>query len=198
MGVVSGLNREIENSIVKMIQTDAAINSGNSGGGMFNTKGELIGIPSMKFSSVGFGASIEGIGMAIPIDVVRPIVESLIRFGQVTRPKLGVTVSTIRGTEEPEAGALPAGVYVSAVQTGGAAERAGVRAGDIVLAIDGERVRQHTDLTNAINTRSIGDVVTLTIYRVPDLPELTVNDPIPLGETIQIDVTLTAQDAAQA
>ncbi len=198
VGVVSGLNREIENSIVKMIQTDAAINSGNSGGGMFNTKGELIGIPSMKFSSVGFGASIEGIGMAIPIDVVRPIVESLIRFGQVTRPKLGVTVSTIRGTEEPEAGALPAGVYVSAVQTGGAAERAGVRAGDIVLAIDGERVRQHTDLTNAINTRSIGDVVTLTIYRVPDLPELTVNDPIPLGETIQIDVTLTAQDAAQA
>ena len=198
VGVVSGLNREIENSIVKMIQTDAAINSGNSGGGMFNTKGELIGIPSMKFSSVGFGASIEGIGMAIPIDVVRPIVESLIRFGQVTRPKLGVTVSTIRGTEEPEAGALPAGVYVSAVQTGGAAERAGVRAGDIVLAIDGERVRQHTDLTNAINTRSISDVVTLTIYRVPDLPELTVNDPIPLGETIQIDVTLTAQDAAQA
>lgn len=198
VGVVSGLNREIENSIVKMIQTDAAINSGNSGGGMFNTKGELIGIPSMKFSSVGFGASIEGIGMAIPIDVVRPIVESLIRFGQVTRPKLGVTVSTIRGTEEPEAGALPAGVYVSAVQTGGAAERAGVRAGDIVLAIDGERVRQHTDLTNAINTRSVGDVVTLTIYRVPDLPELTVNDPIPLGETLQIDVTLTAQDAAQA
>ncbi|WP_346026522.1 S1C family serine protease [Beduinella massiliensis] len=198
VGVVSGLDREIENSIVKMIQTDAAINSGNSGGGMFNTRGQLIGIPSMKFTSVGYGASIEGIGMAIPMDVVKPIVESIIKFGQVTRPKLGITVSTIRGTETPVEGALPAGVYVSGVQGGGAAERAGVMDGDIILSVDGKRVRQHTDLTNVINTRTVGDTVELEIYRVPNLPELTVNDRIPKGETLKITVELVAQDASQA
>lgn len=198
VGVVSGLDREIENSIVKMIQTDAAINSGNSGGGMFNTRGQLIGIPSMKFTSVGYGASIEGIGMAIPMDVVKPIVESIIKFGQVTRPKLGITVSTIRGTETPVEGALPAGVYVSGVQGGGAAERAGVIDGDIILSVDGKRVRQHTDLTNVINTRTVGDTVELEIYRVPNLPELTVNDRIPKGETLKITVELVAQDASQA
>lgn len=198
VGVVSGLDREIENSIVKMIQTDAAINSGNSGGGMFNTRGQLIGIPSMKFTSVGYGASIEGIGMAIPMDVVKPIVESIIKFGQVTRPKLGITVSTIRGTETPVEGALPAGVYVSGVQQGGAAERAGVRDGDIILSVDGKRVRLHTDLTSVINTRTVGDKVELEIYRVPNLPELTVNDRIPKGETLKITVELVAQDASQA
>ncbi|MEI3407188.1 MAG: trypsin-like peptidase domain-containing protein [Christensenellales bacterium] len=94
IGVVSALNRELEGtSIVKMMQTDAAINSGNSGGGLFNTKGELIGIPSLKYSSNGVrdAASIEGIAMAIPVDVVKPIVESLIQFGKVTRPKLGIS-----------------------------------------------------------------------------------------------------------
>ena len=198
VGVVSGLNREIENSIVKMIQTDAAINSGNSGGAMFNTRGQLIGIPSMKFTSVGYGASIEGIGMAIPMDVVKPIVDSIIKFGQVTRPKLGITVSTIRGTETPVEGALPAGVYISSVQAGSAAEKAGIKDGDIVLSVDGKRVRQHTDLTNVVNTRMVGDKVELEIYRVPNLPDLTINDRIPKGETMKITVELAAQDAAQA
>ena len=198
VGVVSGLNREIENSIVKMIQTDAAINSGNSGGAMFNTRGQLIGIPSMKFTSVGYGASIEGIGMAIPMDVVKPIVDSIIKFGQVTRPKLGITVSTIRGTETPVEGALPAGAYISSVQAGSAAEKAGIKDGDIVLSVDGKRVRQHTDLTIVVNTRMVGDKVELEIYRVPNLPDLTINDRIPKGETMKITVELAAQDAAQA
>lgn len=102
VGVVSALNRELESSsIVKMLQTDAAINSGNSGGGLFNTRGELIGIPSLKFSSNGKDdiASIEGIAMAIPVDVVQPIVNSIIQYGKVTRPKLGISVMTIRGSE---------------------------------------------------------------------------------------------------
>ena len=113
VGVVSALNRELEgSSIVKMLQTDAAINSGNSGGGMFNTRGELIGIPSLKFSASGSRgvASIEGIAMAIPMDVVQPVVNSLIQYGKVTRPKLGISVMTLRGSEEPTEGSLPAGV----------------------------------------------------------------------------------------
>lgn len=193
VGVVSALNRELEgSSIVKMLQTDAAINSGNSGGGMFNTRGELIGIPSLKFSSTGSRgeASIEGIAMAIPMDVVRPVVESLIANGRVTRPRLGISVMTLRGSEEATAGLIPAGVYVSAVTEGGPAQRAGVQADDIIIRIDGERVRLHTDMTNTIAGKKAGESVTLTIYRIPGLSSLTVQDRIPAGETLEITVQL--------
>lgn len=193
VGVVSALDRELEDqSIVKMLQTDAAINSGNSGGGMFNTKGELIGIPSLKFSSSGRKgtASIEGIAMAIPMDVVQPVVNSLIQYGKVTRPKLGISVMTLRGSEEPTEGMLPAGVYVSAVSAGGSADVAGIRPGDIIIRIDGERVMLHTDLTNRIAAKSPGDTMTLTVYRIEGLEELTLQDKIPKGETIDFNIKL--------
>ena len=193
VGVVSALNRELENSsIVKMLQTDAAINSGNSGGGMFNTKGELIGIPSLKFSSSGSRkiASIEGIAMAIPMDVVQPVVNSLIQYGKVTRPKLGISVMTLRGSEEPEEGKIPAGVYVSAAAEDGAAYQAGIRQDDIIIRIDGKRVTLHTDLTNLIAMKHPGDAVTLTVYRIPELGRLTVQDRIPKGEIIDFTVEL--------
>lgn len=193
VGVVSALNRELEgSSIVKMIQTDAAINSGNSGGGMFNTRGELIGIPSLKFSSSGSRdiATIEGIAMAIPMDVVQPIVNSLIQYGKVTRPKLGISVMTLRGSEEPTEGMIPAGVYVSAVTAGGPAEKAGICTDDIILKVDGERITLHTDLTNRIATKSPGESVTLTVYRIPGLAELTVQDRIPKGELLELTVEL--------
>lgn len=193
VGVISALNRELEgSSIVKMIQTDAAINSGNSGGGMFNTRGELIGIPSLKFSSSGSRgeASIEGIAMAIPMDVVRPVVESLIATGKVTRPRLGISVMTLRGSEEPTEGLIPAGVYVSAVTSGSPAQRAGIQADDIIVRIDGERVRLHTDLTNTIARKRAGERVTLTVYRIPGLSDLTVQDRIPSGKTLEIQVQL--------
>lgn len=195
VGVVSALNRELEgSSIVKMLQTDAAINSGNSGGGMFNTRGELIGIPSLKFSSSGTRgmASIEGIAMAIPMDVVQPIVNSLIQYGKVTRPKLGISVMTLRGSEEPKAGTLPAGVYVSAVSKGSPAERAGIRPDDIIIRVDGERIMLHTDLTNHIAAKHPGDSVTLTVYRIEGLSELTVQDRIPKGEELEFVIELQA------
>lgn len=193
VGVISALNRELEgSSIVKMLQTDAAINSGNSGGGMFNTRGELIGIPSLKFSSSGRQdiASIEGIAMAIPMDVVQPIVNSLIQYGKVTRPKLGISVMTLRGSEEPTEGRIPAGVYVSAVTEGGPAAQAGIQADDIIIRVDGERITLHTDLTNRIAAKKPGESVTLTIYRIPRLAELTVQDRVPKGEEIEVTVEL--------
>lgn len=193
VGVVSALGREIEDSsFVKMLQTDAAINSGNSGGGMFNTRGELIGIPSLKFSSSGSRgiASIEGIAMAIPMDVVQPVVNSLIQYGKVTRPKLGISVMTLRGSEEPTEGMIPAGVYVSAVAEGSPAEKAGIRAHDIIIRIDGERVTLHTDLTNHIASKQPGDTVTLTVYRIPGIAELTVQDRIPAGKEQEFTVEL--------
>lgn len=193
VGVISALNRELEDSsIVKMIQTDAAINSGNSGGGMFNTKGELIGIPSLKFSTSGEDgvASIEGIAMAIPMDVVGPVVNSLIQYGKVTRPKLGISVMTLRGSEEPTDGRIPAGVYVSAVTKGSPAQKAGIQVDDIIIRMDGERVMRHTDLTNRIASHVAGDSVTLTIVRIPGLGQLTVQDRIPAGETLDVTVVL--------
>ena len=193
VGVVSALNRELEGStIVKMIQTDAAIKSGNSGGGMFNTKGELIGIPSLKFSASSRDrvASIEGIAMAIPMDVVKPVVTGIIQHGKVTRPKIGISVMTIRGTQEPQEGMIPAGVYVSAVEKDGPADRAGLLPDDIILKIDGERIVQHTELTNRIAMKTAGSTVALTIYRIPGLQALTFQDRIPQGETIEIKVEL--------
>ena len=194
VGVVSALNRELDgsSSIVKMLQTDAAINSGNSGGGLFNTRGELIGIPSLKFSSAGEKniASIEGIAMAIPMDVVKPVVSSIIQYGKVTRPKLGISVMTLRGSEEPTDGLILAGVYVSAVTKDSPAEKAGIRPDDIILKVDGERVMLHTDLTNRIAGKQAGDNVKLTIYRIPGLADLTVQDRVPRGEVIEVEVQL--------
>ena len=193
VGVVSALNRELgETSIVKMIQTDAAINSGNSGGGMFNTKGELIGIPSLKFSSSGQRgmASIEGIAMAIPADVVKPIVTSIIQYGKVTRPKLGISVMTLLGNEEIEGGSIPAGVLVSTVEKGSPAERAGIRKDDIIVMVDGDRITLHTDLINQIAMHAAGDLVDMVVYRIPNLSSLTLDDKVPEGEIVEIQVEL--------
>ena len=193
VGVVSAVDREIEgSSIVKMIQTDAAIKSGNSGGGMFNTRGELIGIPSLKFSSSGQKgmASIEGIAMAIPMDVVHPIVSSIIRYGRVSRPRLGISVMTLRGSEEHEKGVLPAGVYVSTVEENSPAHLAGIKPNDIILYADGERMKLHSDLTGHVATRAAGEILSLTIYRIPGLENLTVEDEIPLGKTLEIPIVL--------
>lgn len=193
VGVISALERELKGeSIVKMIQTDAAINSGNSGGGMFNTRGELIGIPSLKFSSTGSRqmASIEGIAMAIPMDVVQSVVANLIQYGKVTRPRLGISVMSLRGSEETTDGLIPAGVYVSAVSEGSPAQKAGIQPDDIIIRVDGERVKLHTDLTNQIAMKTAGDTVTLTIYRIPGLADLTLQDDIPKGETLEVVVSL--------
>ena len=193
IGVVSALNRELEGtSIVKMMQTDAAINSGNSGGGLFNTKGELIGIPSLKYSSNGVrdAASIEGIAMAIPVDVVKPIVESLIQFGKVTRPKLGISVVTLRGSEEPTDGLIPAGVLVTSVSQDSPAQNGGLCQNDIILKMDGERIMLHTDLINRIAVRSAGEQITLTVCRIPGIENLTVQDKVPIGEILEIPITL--------
>ena len=199
VGVVSALNREIDgSSIVKMLQTDAAINSGNSGGGMFNTRGELIGIPSLKFSSSGRRdvASIEGIAMAIPMDVAQPIVNSLIQYGKVTRPKLGISVMTLRGSEEPREGMLPAGVYVSAVSEGSIAQQAGIMPDDIIIRVDGKRIMLHTDLTNHIASKQPGDHVRLSVYRISGLSKLTVQDRVPKGEELEFDVELQVPSQA--
>ena len=167
VGYVSGINREVatDNTIISMIQTDAAINPGNSGGPLFNMYGQVIGITTAKYSgTTGSGASIEGIGFAIPIDDVMPIINDLIDYGYVTGAYMGVTVMN---TDEQAAAmyGLPTGARIEEVVKGGAADRAGLQVKDIVIDLGGHKVSNITDLTRALRHFKAGDTTTITVLR---------------------------------
>ena len=179
-GAVSALNREItlSNSVtMNLIQTDCAINSGNSGGALFNLYGEVIGITNAKYSGSGSGASIDNIGFAIPINHVRGIVESIIENGYVAKPYIGVAVSDV--SEETMSYGLPAGAAVKAVSEDSPAEKAGLQVNDIITAVNGKEISGRTGLSEAVSAASVGDTLTLTVYRQ--------------GNTISVDVTVGEQ-----
>ncbi len=179
-GAVSALNREItlSNSVtMNLIQTDCAINSGNSGGALFNLYGEVIGITNAKYSGSGSGASIDNIGFAIPINHVRGIVESIIENGYVAKPYIGVTVSDV--SEETMSYGLPAGAAVRVVSEDSPAEKAGLQVNDIITAVNGKEISGRTGLSEAVSAASVGDTLTLTVYRQ--------------GNTISVDVTVGEQ-----
>ena len=167
IGYVSGINREVttDNTIISMIQTDAAINPGNSGGPLFNMYGEVIGITTAKYSgTTGSGATIEGIGFAIPIDDVIPIINDLIDYGYVTGAYMGVTVQNTDAESAAMYG-LPTGAYIVSVEQGGAAHRAGIQPKDIVIELGGHKVSSITDLTRALRNFKAGDTTTVTLLR---------------------------------
>ena len=179
-GAVSALNREItlSNSVtMNLIQTDCAINSGNSGGALFNLYGEVIGITNAKYSGSGSGASIDNIGFAIPINHVRGIVESIIENGYVAKPYIGVNVSDV--SEETMGYGLPAGAAVRDVSEDSPAEKAGLQVNDIITAVNGKEISGRTGLSEAVSAASVGDTLTLTVYRQ--------------GNTISVDVTVGEQ-----
>ena len=166
-GSVSALNREVtlsSNVTMNLIQTDCAINSGNSGGALFNLYGEVVGITNAKYSgSSGSGASIDNIGFAIPINSVRSIVDSIIEKGYVTKPYIGVMVSDV-GEESTKYG-LPEGAAVVSVTEGGPAEKAGIKANDIITEVNGKAISGKSDLSAVISEHAAGDKLTLSIYR---------------------------------
>ena len=168
VGYVSGIDREVSTdslTTISMIQTDAAINPGNSGGPLFNMQGEVIGITTAKYSgTTGSGATIEGIGFAIPIDDVAPLIEDLISHGYVTGAYMGVTVTNTDEAAAAQFG-LPTGAYIDGVEEGGAAQKAGIRPKDIVIALDDYEVRNVTDLTRALRHYKAGDTATVTLLR---------------------------------
>ena len=167
VGYVSGKDRDVttDNTIINMIQTDAAINSGNSGGPLFNMKGEVVGITTAKYSgNSGSGASIEGIGFAIPIDDVSGIISDLADFGYVTGAYLGVTVRNM-DSEASTLYGLPLGAYVETVEAGGAASRAGIQPKDIITDLGGYKVEGITTLTRALRKFKAGDTTTITVIR---------------------------------
>ena len=167
VGYISGINREVttDNTIINMIQTDAAINPGNSGGPLFNMRGEVIGITTAKYSgTTDSGASIEGIGFAIPIDDVKGIIADLVDFGYVTGAYLGVTVENMDAAAASKY-SLPIGAYVRSVEPGMAADRAGIQPKDIIVELGGKTVSSITDLTRALRNYKAGDTTTVTLVR---------------------------------
>ena len=167
-GYVSALPREINISgkPISMFQTDAAINAGNSGGPLFDMAGNVIGITSAKISGItGSGASIEGVGFAIPINEALRVVYDLQEYGYVRgRAFLGVTVKELDAATADTYG-LPVGPIVQSVVADSCADKAGIAVKDIILAFNGRNVKTYTQLMSALNKCSAGDVVTLRIYR---------------------------------
>ena len=165
-GVVSALDREVtfsDGTRMDLIQTDCAINSGNSGGALFNLYGEVIGITNAKFSSSGSGASIDNIGFAIPLNTVRDIVASIIEKGIVAKPYMGISVATV--SEEVKGYGLPAGASVQAIEPDSPAEKAGLLRNDIITEANGETITTSSELVDMVGSCSPGDVMTLTVFR---------------------------------
>lgn len=166
-GIVSALNREItinENNMT-LIQTDAAINAGNSGGPLVNSYGQVIGINSAKMTSSYSSASVEGLGFAIPINDASAIIDDLINYGYVRgKPQIGIIARDVSDTVS-EAYGIPVGVYVYAVTEGGAAEQAGIQQGDVIIAANGKTVTTYDELNQEKNAFQAGDTLSLTITR---------------------------------
>ena len=175
-GVVSALNREVTFSggtVMGLLQTDCAINSGNSGGALFNLYGEVVGITNAKYSgSSSSGASIDNIAFAIPIDSVRAIVESIIEKGYYAKPVIGVSVTDV--DENSRQLGIPAGAWVKEVTAGGAAEAAGIQANDVITAINGTEISGVSDLKRILAKASAGDELSLVIWRKNQSLTLTV------------------------
>ena len=166
-GYVSGTDRSIstDGSIINMIQTDAAINSGNSGGPLFNAYGEVVGITSAKYSgTTPSGATIEGIGFAIPMDDVIDMLEDLRQYGYITGAYLGVMVQDMDPTVAATYG-FPMGAYVREVTPGYAAQRAGVMAKDIITNIGGHKIESMNDLKRVLRGYDAGDKTTICVWR---------------------------------
>ena len=232
-GIVSGLDREIESDTVErdrygrktqvvntMIQTDAAINSGNSGGGMFNTAGQLVGIPTLKYSGSRSynSAMIESIGMCIPINEAKDIInealngekpaaedgmtgstpdasrqENKAQNDRTGKPRLGVTVTTLNTN-----GQVPNGAYIVSVQEGSPAQRAGLQAGDILVELNGEVVSNTTDMMKYLENSQEGDVVTVKVWRpqeVEDAENARISTNGEYVEDIQVSLAILDQIA---
>ena len=223
VGVVSALNREVTDSNYDrfgrrytttntMIQVDAAINSGNSGGGMFNVLGQLQGIPARKYASPGFSSSstqVDNIGMCIPINVAKPLIEEVLRSydgtpvttnsqsasandSMLSKPRLGVTVKTLSSQVSEK---LPMGSYVAKVEEHSPAAEAGIKVGDIIVAVDDEVCSSSTALIAKLQEYNEGDVITVKVFRAEGMEQFADQTSIDLdkvgdGEYVDVSVTL--------
>lgn len=170
-GIVSAVNREVESdgSVYYAIQTDAAINEGNSGGALVNSNGEVIGINTLKLAGTG----IEGVGFAIPISSTTSIVDQLIEFQTVKRPYIGISGSSV-STTVSERYNVPEGIYVEEVEKDSPAEKSGLQKADIITKIEGNEVKSVNELNKIKYTYKIGDTIKLTIVRNNEEMEISI------------------------
>ena len=181
-GIISALQRTSVSSNnttrnVDYIQHDAPINSGNSGGGLFDYQGNLIGINTLKYGGSYYSnSSYEGLGFAIPIETAYPIAQQLIENGKVLRPQLGITVKDYDGPDEPMQDYAPASVCVYGVTEGGPAEKAGIKQYDFITAINGKRITSRRELTTLLDKFQPGDTVTVTVVRYNNVSMMPVNN----------------------
>ncbi len=177
-GIISAINRNVSvnGRTMNLIQTNAALNSGNSGGPLINTYGQVIGINTIKIGTFADDAGVEGLGFAIPSATVKDIVTQIISQGYVSgRPKLGITGESISLFYQRYY-RLPAGLFVTDIAPGSNVEKAGLEVGDVLISVDGNKVYSQNDLDTLLYQYSAGDVVTLVIYRG--------------GRTMQADIPL--------
>ena len=175
-GIVSAVNREVTDSDGKtytLIQTDAAINAGNSGGALVNSEGKVIGINTLKLEGTG----IEGLGFAIPINSTTDITSQLIEYSKVKRPYIGLTGMDL-DEETAKKYNLVAGVYVKSIEDFSSAEKAGIKPGDVIIEADGTKISTMDDLNKIKNSHKIGDEMKIKVNREGQERELTVT----LGE----------------
>ncbi|MEO8203760.1 MAG: DegQ family serine endoprotease [Betaproteobacteria bacterium] len=163
-GIVSAKSRSLpDGTIVPFIQTDAAINPGNSGGPLFNMQGEVIGINSQIYSGTG---GYQGLSFAIPIDVATKVQAQLVATGKVTRGRLGVMIQNVDQALAQSFGLdKPQGALISAVEPGSAADKAGLKSGDVIVKMDGKDVVNSTDLPLAVAEKAPGSQASLSIVR---------------------------------
>jgi len=189
VGYVSAKDRDVttDGTTINMIQTDAAINSGNSGGPLFNMKGEVVGITSAKYSGASSsGATIEGIGFAIPMDDVMKLTGDLMEFGYVKGAYMGVMISDMDPQFASIAGVygLPVGPIIQSTEEGGPAHKAGIQAGDIVLKLGSAEITSVAELTRTLRNYEPGDTATIQVYRE--------------GKTLELKITFVEKPASAA
>ena len=195
MGIVSAVGREVtfsSGSSMALIQTDAAINSGNSGGPLFNLYGEVVGITNAKFSTnaMSGSASIDNIGFAIPINQVRVIVDSIIAYGYIVKPYLGVSIANV--SEELQSYGIPQGASVQVVNEDSPAEKAGLQEKDIITAANETEIHSSSDLVRFVSACKPGDELTLSVYRRGESELLNIH--VVLGEQQQEAKTSTVDE----
>ncbi len=229
VGVISSTDRKISTSDYTdrygkrsenyntMIQTDAAINSGNSGGGLFNTSGELIGIPTLKYanrSNLTNSAPIDGIGFAIPINEVKEIIDNAINgkgemiskedaqhgtaLTENPKPRMGVTISNINPNSPAVlSGKIPQGISVRNVEKNSPAELAGIKVDDIIVDIDDTIVKTANEMMEIISKKNADDIIKVKVYRVPDLANKSNTNQLGDGEYLDFEVKLAIIDGAK-
>ena len=171
-GIISAVNREVESDGTKYvcIQTDAAINAGNSGGALVNSEGKVIGINTLKLS----GSGVEGIGFAIPINSTLDVISQLKDHSKVLRPYIGITGLNLDNDTVKRYNLSTLGVYVRSVENFSPAEKAGLQAGDIIIKADDKEIKTMDELTEQKNKHQIGDTMTLKINRNGQEKDITV------------------------